>query len=74
MYDVKPTETDKRTFSFAFELETDLLPPLQKVNIFLIYPFVKEISRVYLDLNFFFEKKKNLIGYVMQCQTCNLNI
>lgn len=37
MYDVKPTETDKRTFSLAFELETDLLPPLQKGKAFLTF-------------------------------------
>lgn len=37
MYNVKPTETDKRTFSMAFELETDLLPPLQKGKAFLTF-------------------------------------
>lgn len=72
MYNVKPTETDKRTFLLAFELEKDLLPPLQKVNIFKYIHLYKK--KVLLRSKFSLEKKK-LNGYVMQCQTCtNSNI
>lgn len=37
VYNVRPTESDKRMFSMEFELETDLLPPLQKGKAFLTF-------------------------------------